>query len=118
MYKRQAYSHVDTEILIQVTPKHVEVWDTSDGQYALSLIHIYITTIDIIKQTANSKLPPPYLIPAAVVNAHMVEEWELGIPPEPKIRSGLKERFNAISSSVLRTWAITHPATPLINRCV
>ncbi len=32
-----AYSHVDTEILIQVTPKHVEVWDTSDGQYAYQL---------------------------------------------------------------------------------
>ena len=32
-----SYSHVDTEILIQVTPKHVEVWDTSDGQYAYQL---------------------------------------------------------------------------------
>ena len=32
-----AYSHVDTEILIQVTPKHVEVWDNSEGKYAYQL---------------------------------------------------------------------------------
>lgn len=32
-----AYSHEDTEILIEVTPKYVEVWDTSDDQYAYQL---------------------------------------------------------------------------------
>ena len=32
-----AYSHVDTEILIEITPKYVEVWDTSDGEYAYQL---------------------------------------------------------------------------------
>ena len=32
-----AYSHEDTEILIEVSPKYVEVWDTSEDQYAYQL---------------------------------------------------------------------------------
>lgn len=32
-----AYSHEDTEIIIEVTPKYVEVWDTSDDEYAYQL---------------------------------------------------------------------------------
>ena len=28
------YSHEDTEILIEVTPKYVEIWDTSEDNYA------------------------------------------------------------------------------------
>lgn len=31
------YSHTDTEILIEVTPGYVEVWDTSDDGYAYQL---------------------------------------------------------------------------------
>lgn len=31
------YSHEETEILIEVTPKYVEVWDTSDEGYAFQL---------------------------------------------------------------------------------
>lgn len=31
------YSHEDTEILIEVSPKYVEVWDTSDEGYAFQL---------------------------------------------------------------------------------
>lgn len=31
------YSHKDTEILIEVTPKYVEIWDTSDDGYAYQL---------------------------------------------------------------------------------
>ena len=31
------YSHEDTEILIEVSPKYVEVWDTSDDGYAFQL---------------------------------------------------------------------------------
>ena len=31
------YSHTDTEILIEVTPKYVEVWDTSEDGYAYQL---------------------------------------------------------------------------------
>ena len=31
------YSHEDTEILIEVTPKFVEVWDTSDDNYAFQV---------------------------------------------------------------------------------
>lgn len=32
-----AYSHIDTEILIEVTPKFVEVWDTDENNYAFQL---------------------------------------------------------------------------------
>ena len=31
------YSHEDTEIIIEVTPKFVEVWDTSDDNYAYQI---------------------------------------------------------------------------------
>lgn len=31
------YSHEDTEILIEVEPKYVEIWDTSDEGYAFQL---------------------------------------------------------------------------------
>lgn len=31
------YSHEDTEILIEVTPKFVEVWDTSEDNYAYQI---------------------------------------------------------------------------------
>lgn len=31
------YSHTDTEILTEVTPKYVEVWDTSEDGYAYQL---------------------------------------------------------------------------------
>lgn len=31
------YSHEDTEILIEVTPKYVEIWDTSEDNYAYQI---------------------------------------------------------------------------------
>ena len=31
------YSHEDTEIIIEVTPKYVEVWDTSEDNYAFQI---------------------------------------------------------------------------------
>ena len=31
------YSHEDTEILIEVSPKYVEIWDTSEDGYAYQL---------------------------------------------------------------------------------
>lgn len=31
------YSHEDTEIIIEVTPKFVEIWDTSEDNYAFQL---------------------------------------------------------------------------------
>lgn len=31
------YSHEDTEILIEITPKFVEVWDTSEDNYAYQI---------------------------------------------------------------------------------
>lgn len=31
------YSHEDTEILIEVSPRYVEIWDTSDDGYAFQL---------------------------------------------------------------------------------
>ena len=32
------YSHEDTEIIISVTPKFVEVWDTSEDNYAFQIL--------------------------------------------------------------------------------
>ena len=52
-------------------------------------------------------------IPEAVVSAQTVEEWELGIPPEPNIRSGLKDRFKTRSMTVFRNWATIQPITEL-----
>ena len=48
----------------------------------------YMTTMATTKLMANSKLPTPYLSPDAVVSAHTVAEWELGIPPEPNSAPG------------------------------
>ena len=31
------YSHEDTEIIIEVTPKYVEIWDTSEDNYAYQI---------------------------------------------------------------------------------
>ena len=64
---------------------------------------------------ANSKLPTPYFIPDAVVSAQTVAEWELGIPPEPKIRSGLKDLLITISITVFKNCATVHPSTALIS---
>ncbi len=43
------YSHEDTEILIEVSPKYVEVWDTSDEGYAFQLF------IDFEKRSVEVK---------------------------------------------------------------
>ena len=43
------YSHEDTEILIEVSPKYVEVWDTSDEGYAFQLF------IDFEKKSVEVK---------------------------------------------------------------
>lgn len=43
------YSHEDTEILIEVTPKFVEIWDTSEDNYA------YQVFLDFDKQTVEVK---------------------------------------------------------------
>jgi len=43
------YSHEETEILIEVTPKYVEVWDTSDDGYAFQLF------IDFEKKSVEVK---------------------------------------------------------------
>ena len=43
------YSHEDTEILIEVTPKFVEIWDTSIDNYAYQLF------IDFDKQSVEFK---------------------------------------------------------------
>lgn len=44
------YSHEDTEILIEVQPKYVEVWDTSDDGYAFPLF------IDFENKTVEPKI--------------------------------------------------------------
>ena len=43
------YSHEDSEILIQVTPQFVEVWDTSDDNYAYQIF------IDFKQQSVQVK---------------------------------------------------------------
>lgn len=43
------YSHEDTEILIEVTPKFVEIWDTSEDNYAYQLF------IDFDKKSVEVK---------------------------------------------------------------
>ena len=43
------YSHEDTEIIIEVTPKFVEVWDTSDDNYAYQIF------IDFDKEAVEGK---------------------------------------------------------------
>ena len=43
------YSHEDTEILIEVSPKFVEVWDTSEENYAYQIF------IDFEKETVEVK---------------------------------------------------------------
>ena len=43
------YSHEDTEIIIEVTPKFVEIWDTSEDNYAFQIF------IDFDKQAVEVK---------------------------------------------------------------
>ena len=43
------YSHEDTEILIEVSPKFVEIWDTSEDNYAFQIF------IDFDKQAVEVK---------------------------------------------------------------
>lgn len=43
------YSHEDTEIIIEVTPKFVEVWDTSEDGYAYQIF------IDFERQSVDVK---------------------------------------------------------------
>ena len=43
------YSHEDTEILIEVSPKYVEIWDTSEDNYAYQIF------IDFDKETVEVK---------------------------------------------------------------
>ena len=43
------YSHEDSEIIIEITPKFVEVWDTSEDNYAFQLF------IDFEKQSVEVK---------------------------------------------------------------
>ena len=43
------YSHEDTEIIIEVTPKFVEIWDTSEDNYAYQIF------IDFDKQSVEVK---------------------------------------------------------------
>lgn len=44
-----AYSHIDTEILIEVTPKFVEIWDDDENKNAYQIF------IDFVKKEATIK---------------------------------------------------------------
>ena len=49
-----AYSHEDTEILMEVTPFHVEIWDTDENNYAFQL-HIDCKTRTAVKEWYDEK---------------------------------------------------------------
>lgn len=56
------YSHTDTEILIEVTPKYVEVWDTSEDGYAYQLFidfenksHMIKSKMDYLQKNIKKK---------------------------------------------------------------
>lgn len=44
-----AYSHVDTEILIEVTPKFVEIWDEDENRNAFQIFMDFDTKEVIVK---------------------------------------------------------------------
>ena len=44
------YSHEDTEIIIEVTPKFVEIWDTSEDNYAYQLFLDFDKETVLVKQ--------------------------------------------------------------------
>lgn len=44
------YSHEDTEIIIEVTPKFVEIWDTSEDNYAFQIFLDFDKESVIVKQ--------------------------------------------------------------------
>jgi len=44
------YSHEDSEIIIEVTPKFVEVWDTSEDNYAFQIFINFETKEVTVKQ--------------------------------------------------------------------
>lgn len=47
------YSHEDTEIIIEITPKFVEVWDTSEDNYAYQIFIDFDTESVEVKQYDN-----------------------------------------------------------------
>lgn len=50
-----AYSHEDTEILIEISPLFVEVWDTDDNNYAFQMfIDFNKETVEIIDYDKKS----------------------------------------------------------------
>jgi hypothetical protein len=75
----------------------------------------YITTAASTKLTANSEEDTPQQIPLETTRAHTVEEWELGIPPDPTSRSGEKPWFKLQSIIVFNNCATTQPVTELTN---
>ena len=47
------YSHEDTEIIIEVTPKFVEIWDTSEDNYAFQIFIDFEKKSVAVKQYDN-----------------------------------------------------------------
>lgn len=47
------YSHEDTEIIIEVTPKFVEIWDTSEDNYAYQIFIDFAKKEVTVKQYDN-----------------------------------------------------------------
>ena len=44
------YSHEDTEIIIEITPKFVEIWDTSEDNYAYQIFIDFEKRVVEVKQ--------------------------------------------------------------------
>ena len=44
------YSHEDTEIIIEITPKFVEIWDTSEDNYAFQIFIDFDKEVVEVKQ--------------------------------------------------------------------
>lgn len=52
-----AYSHEEDEIIIEVSPKYVEVWDTSEGEYAYQIfIDLEKKEVEIVPYDVEEKL--------------------------------------------------------------
>ena len=49
-----AYSHTETEILFEITPHHIEVWDTDEDNYAFQL-HIDYGTRSAVREWYDEK---------------------------------------------------------------
>ncbi len=75
----------------------------------------YITTMAKKDAIANSKLSLPYWRQVEVASAQTVDEWELGMPPLPTIRSATKLLVSAVWIMVFKICARNQPSAAAIK---